>query len=153
MNTAKQFGAATGNLRRLLVAMTENAATLPDVTAERNILEQELGNAEEAKARQDAATGDKQLATQQLRDALARAKDAGLQLQNAAKFKLGARNEKLSAFQVAPLRKRGSKTKTQKLTKAQKAALLKQENEALKQEIDLLRKKEEPAPVSVAPAA
>src|SRR5436305_1660122 len=42
MNTAKQFGAATGNLRRLLVAMTENAATLPDVTAERNILEQAL---------------------------------------------------------------------------------------------------------------
>jgi hypothetical protein len=152
MNTAKRFGTETGNLKRLLVTAAENAALLPDITAERAVLEQELKSAEEAKARQDAALGEKQLATQQLWDALARAKDAGIQLQNAAKFKLGARSEKLASFQVAPLRKRGSKAKTQKLTKAQKAALLKQENEALKQEVELLRKKGEPVPVAAEPA-
>jgi hypothetical protein len=133
----------------LLVVVAENAATLPDVTVERTVLEQELGSAEEAKTRQDSATGEKQLATQQLKAALTRAKDAGNQLQNAAKFKLGARNEKLVAFQVAPLRKRG-KQKTPRLTKKQKAELMKQENESLKKELELLRSKEVPAPAPVA---
>jgi hypothetical protein len=150
MTTGKQFGATTGSLRRLLVAMAENAATLPDVTVEKTVLEQALGDAEVAKTRQDSALGEKQLATQQLNAALTRAKDAGNQLQNAAKFKLGSRNEKLVAFQVAPLRKRGKQKKAPALTKKQKAELLKQENESLKKELELLRSKEVPAP---APAA
>jgi N-acetyl-beta-hexosaminidase len=146
MANIRNFGAFTASVRRLVVAVRENAATLPDVSAELAVLEQALGSAEEAKTRQDAHIGNKQVATQDMQAALTRAKDAVIQLQNAAKFKLGPRNEKLSAFQVKPLRKH-SPRKSAKL-KAQEGELTKQENDLLKKEIELLKKKEEPAAAS-----
>jgi hypothetical protein len=112
-----------------------------------------LSSAEEAKTRQDTHIGNKQVATQDMQVALKRAKDAVIQLQNAAKFKLGPRNEKLSAFQVRPLRKhsprKSAKLKAQEEgLKLQEEELTKQENDLLKKEIELLKKKEEPAAAS-----
>jgi N-acetyl-beta-hexosaminidase len=117
------------------------------------ILEQALSSAEEAKTRQDTHIGNKQVATQDMQAALTRAKDVVIQLQNAAKFKLGPRNEKLSAFQVKPLRKhvsrKAAKLKVQEEElKKQEGELQKQENDLLKKELDLLKKKEEPAAAS-----
>jgi chromosome segregation ATPase len=132
--TSKTYGAKTGGLRRLLVAVEENAAALPDVAMERINLELALSSAEDAKNRQDSAVGNKQRATQELKEALARAEDAARQLQNAAKFKLGPRNEKLVVFQVTPLRKRGSRAAAQ---------LKRQEGELQRQESDLARKEAE----------
>jgi hypothetical protein len=131
-NESKSYGAVTGRIRRLLVALDENAGLLPDVSVERAALERELTAAEDAKSRQDAFGSDKQLATQELNAALLRAKDAVLRLQNAAKFKLGPRSEKLVAFQVTPLRRHPSRS----------AARLKQREEALQKKTEDLEAKE-----------
>ena len=154
------FKAVTSSLRRLLAMVAENAAVLPDVSAERSALEKELATADEAKRRQDTHTGDRQLATQDLNAALERAKDAAIQLRNAAKFKLGAKSEKLASFQVAPQRKHGPR-KSAQIKKAeaelqkQQAELQKQqeavqakEAEVLKMQAELLAKKAEAAQAS-----
>jgi hypothetical protein len=135
------FGAVTGGLRRLLVALAENAATLPDVTVERHGLEVALTAAEVAKNRQDAAVGNKQLATQELQSALASAKDAAIRLQSAARFALGPRSEKLVVFQVKPLRKRGSRAAAR--LRKQEEELRKQEAGLLKKEMELRRRKQQ----------
>jgi hypothetical protein len=134
------FGAETGRLRRLLVSLAENAGLLPDITVERHVLEQSLNTAEEAKSRQDAATGDRQLATQEMKTALVRAKDAATQLQSAVKFKLGARNEKLATFLVTPLRKHGSRAAAR--LRKQEQELRKQDADLVKKEVELLRRKQ-----------
>jgi len=141
----KNYPAFITGLRRLAVAVKENAALLPDVTAQVATMEEALNAAEDAKSRQDALKGDRQAATQDMRTALGRAQDMALQLQSAAKFKLGSRNEKLSSFQVVPLRKRGAR-KSAKLKaqeealKTQEADLQKQENDLLKMKVELLKK-------------
>jgi hypothetical protein len=134
------FGAETGRLRRLLVSLAENASLLPDITVERQVLERSLATAEEAKSRQDALKGDRQLATQEMKTALVRAKDAASQLQNAVKFKLGTRNEKLATFLVAPLRKHGSRTAAR--LRKQEEELRKQDADLVKKELELLRRKQ-----------
>jgi uncharacterized protein (DUF3084 family) len=134
------YGAVTGKIRRLLTAVGENAGTLPDVSVERHTLELALTNAEEAKARQDAAKGEKQLATQELHDALDRGKEAMRQLQSAAKFKLGARSEKLVVFQVVPLRKHGSRLAAQ--LRRQEKTLEKRDADLVKKEMELLRRRQ-----------
>ena len=139
-NDARNFGAKTGNMRRLLVKTAENAAALPDVAMERNRLETELAAAEEAKNRQDTHKAEKQRATKEMNEALTRAKDAAIQLQNAAKFKLGARSEILVAFQVAPQRKRGPRKGSQ--AKKQEAALQKLEAQLAKKEEELNNRKQ-----------
>jgi N-acetyl-beta-hexosaminidase len=130
-------------MRRLLVALEENAGLLPELSVERATLERELGAAEEAKSQQDAFTASRQLATQKMRAALGRAKDAVLQLQNAAKFKLGPRNEKLVVFQVTPLRRRGSRSAAR--LKRQEEELQKQQASLAKKEEELLQRRDEAA--------
>jgi hypothetical protein len=141
-------------MRRILVALAENAATLPDISAERAVLERELATVEEAKSRQDAFVGGKQRATQEMREAFVRAREAFLQLQNAAKFKLGPHNEKLASFQVKPLRKRGPRLTAKRKSKQEalaeweaklreKEAELSQQREnadLLKREVELLKR-------------
>lgn len=139
-NESRAYGAFTGKVRRLLVTLSENAATLPDVSVERAILERELTAAEEAKNRQDAFVGGKQRATQELGEALERAREAVMQLQSAAKFKLGPRNEKLASYLVKPLRKRGSRLATQ--LRKQEEALAKQEAGLLEKEAELIQQRE-----------
>jgi hypothetical protein len=140
-NESKAFGAVTGKIRRILVTLSENAATLPDVSVERAILERELTAAEEAKNRQDAFIGEKQLATQEIRVAIGRANEAVLQLQSAARFKLGPRNEKLASFLVKPLRKHTSRLAS-KLEKQQEA-LAKQEASLLEKEAELAQRRQD----------
>lgn len=134
------YGADTGKLRRLLVTIAENLSLLPDISAERQILEQSLAIAEEAKGRQDAARGDSQLATQQVKTALARAKDAAIQIRKAAVFKLGPRNEKLASFLVTPLRKRGPRAAAR--LQKQEEELRKQDAALIKKEVELLRRRQ-----------
>lgn len=102
----KTYGNTLDGFRRLQVAMQENADRMPDAAVERAALDTALVEAQDAKSRQDLHTSEKQLATQDLKEAIARGKDVARQIRSAAKFKLGPRNEKLVQFQVAPLRKR-----------------------------------------------
>jgi len=142
------FSAVTGSARRLLSVVADNPSEMPDVTLERSALERELAAAEEAKTRQDGHRGEKQLATQNMKAALESVREAAARLQNAAKFKLGAKNEKLVAFQVAPLRKRGPRKSAQlkKLEAAlqkQQADLQKQQEAVKAQEAEVLKKQAE----------
>jgi hypothetical protein len=138
--TSGTFGAITGKARRLLVTLAENADSLPDTTLERATLERELVAAEEAKSRQDAFVGEKQRATHQVKESLGRAKEAFIQLQSAAKFKLGPHNEKLASYLVKPLRRRGPRLSTK--LKKQEEELRRQEAGLREKELDLLRQKE-----------
>jgi hypothetical protein len=135
------YGLFTTSMRHLVSAVKDNPVLLPDVTAEVSTLEQALSSAEEAKKRQETHRWNKQLATQEMRSALGVAQNAAFQIQNAAKFKLGARSEALVAFQVKPLRKHGPRKSAQ--LKAQE-----EENERLKKEVELLKMKDEPAAAS-----
>lgn len=144
---SRALGAETGKMRRILVTLAENAATLPDVSVERSTLERELTAVEEAKSRQDAFVGEKQRATQQMSEAFGRAREAFLQLQSAAKFKLGPHNEKLVSFLVKPLRKRGpskaARLRKQEQALAQKEAKLaqqRQDADLLRREVELLKR-------------
>jgi hypothetical protein len=101
------YGDAITDLIRLLGAAEENAVQLPDIT----VIKLELGNvlnlAHDAKLRQDLHGSERQRATQDLKDALARGRDAAIQIRSAARLALGARNPKLVQFRVSPLRKHG----------------------------------------------
>jgi hypothetical protein len=147
------YGVFTTSMRHLVATVKDNPVLLPDVTAEVSVLEQALSAAEEAKKRQETHRWNKQVATQEINAALVSAQNAAIQIQNAAKFKLGARSEALVAFQVKPLRKHGSRKSAQlkaqeEALKEQEAVLQKQENELLKKEVELLRMKDEPAAAS-----
>jgi hypothetical protein len=138
---SRALGAETAKMRRILVTLAENAATLPDVSAERAVLERELTTVEDAKSRQDSFVGGKQRATQEMREAFGRAREAFLQLQSAAKFKLGPHNEKLASYQVKPLRKRGARQAVK--LKKQEEALAEQEAKLQKKEAELAQQKQD----------
>jgi hypothetical protein len=138
---SRALGAETAKMRRILVTLAENAATLPDVSAESAVLERELTTVEDAKSRQDSFVGGKQRATQEMREAFGRAREAFLQLQSAAKFKLGPHNEKLASYQVKPLRKRGARQAVK--LKKQEEALAEQEAKLQKKEAELAQQKQD----------
>jgi len=99
-------GDAVSDLTRLLSAAEENAAQLPDITVVKLELGSVLNLVQDAQGRQDFHLSERQRATLDLKDALARGRDAALQLRSAALLALGARNPKLVQFRVAPLGKR-----------------------------------------------
>lgn len=106
------FGMKTSNLKRLLVAVDENADSLPDVSVEKEIVQSALSDANDAVRRQDFHLVQRRQATKDVKAALARGLEAGNRIQNAVRFKLGNRDEKLLEFQLKPLRKRRSRRVT-----------------------------------------
>jgi hypothetical protein len=92
------------DLRGLSARTAENASDLPDITAERNTLDKSLEGFDDARKRQQIHEAERQKATQDMRTALGRGKEAARQIRLAVKVGLGARNEKLVLFNVAPLR-------------------------------------------------
>jgi hypothetical protein len=110
MPQINKYGDAVTDAQRLLVAMLENASSLPDVTAERTELELMLGGVQDAKSRQDFHNSERQRATQDLSAAINRYKEAAIQIRSIARAALGVRNAKLAQFRVQPLRKRKSRT-------------------------------------------
>jgi hypothetical protein len=92
------------DLRGLSARVAENAGNLPDITAELDALGKSLQLFDEARAQQQIHTAERQKATQDMRTALGRGKEAARQIRLATKFRLGARNEKLVLYNVAPLR-------------------------------------------------
>ena len=91
-------------LRGLAAQVAENASSLPDLTAEKNALDKALELFDEARKRQKIYTAERQKATQDMMAALVHGKEAARQIRFAAQLGLGARNEKLVLFNVAPLR-------------------------------------------------
>jgi hypothetical protein len=92
------------DLRGLSARTAENASDLPDITAERSALDKSLEGFDEARKRQQIHHAERQKATQDMATALGRGKEAARQIRLAVKVGLGARNEKLVLYNVAPLR-------------------------------------------------
>ena len=92
--------------KQLLAATEEHADELPDVEEERLQLQATLQRAEGVKARQQSHRASGQAATQELEEVLVRGREIAMSLRIAAKLGLGARNEQLVQFGVAPLRRR-----------------------------------------------
>jgi hypothetical protein len=92
------------DLRGLSARAAENASSLPDITAEKEALDKSLELFDEARTQQKIHEAEKQKATQDMKTALDRGKEAARQIRLATKFRLGARNEKLVLYNVAPLR-------------------------------------------------
>jgi hypothetical protein len=91
-------------LRALSNRVAEDADVLPAVTAEKSELDTSMGLFDDAQKRQKIYDAEKKKATQDMVTALGRSKEAARQVRLGAKLKLGARNEKLSLYNVAPLR-------------------------------------------------
>jgi len=104
MPRKKRLEDTVADLRGLSVTAADNADTLPDVTAERSELDKSLGLFNDAQKRQKIHDAEKRKASQDMVTALGRGKEAARQIRLGAKLSLGARNEKLSLFNVAPLR-------------------------------------------------
>lgn len=97
------------DLRGLSGTAADNADTLPDVTAERSELDKSLRLFDEARKRQKIHDAEKRKASQDMMTALGRGKEAARQIRLGAKLSLGARNEMLVLFNVAPLRTRAGR--------------------------------------------
>lgn len=90
----------------LLDAAERSPEVLPGIEVERQLVAQLLAEVRLLKARQDELTALRQQITQQLKDAVARGKEAAMQLRAVVKAKFGPRNERLVHFKVAPIRRR-----------------------------------------------
>lgn len=82
---------------------------LPAIEAERQVLVQVVAEVESLRTRQRELTAQKQRASQQLREAIERGKEATIQVRSVLRGKVGPKNELLTQFRVAPLRKRKRK--------------------------------------------
>jgi len=100
----KRLEEAVADLRGLADRVVENADILPDVTAEKSELDKSLGLFDDARKRQKIHDAERRKATQDVVTAVGRGQEAARQIRLGAKLSLGARNEKLSLFNVAPLR-------------------------------------------------
>jgi hypothetical protein len=92
------------DLRGLSERVAENVDILPDIAVEKGSLDRALGFFDEARKQQKIHEAEKRKATQDMVMFLGRGKEAARQIRLAAKLSLGARNEKLVLFNVAPLR-------------------------------------------------
>lgn len=101
------FAKVAQDWEQLLSAVQENQGILPDVQVEKEGLQQMLDAARALKARQESFKAARQQATQELKGLVQKGNDFAMQIRLAAKFKIGARSERLVQFNAAPLRKRG----------------------------------------------
>jgi len=96
-----------GDWELLLAAIAEHAPTMTGVEDLRSGLEQLLAQARAIKARQDTAAANRQRNTQELKEVLVQGRDFAMRIRGLAKAGLGPKNEGISRFAVAPLRRRG----------------------------------------------
>jgi len=98
----------------LLEATNRTPEVQPSMEQERQALAQTLAEIQSLRASQAELKALKQRVTQELKAAMARAKEQRTQVQSLAKGKLGPKNERLVHFNVAPQRKRPRKPKEDK---------------------------------------
>jgi len=86
----------------LINAAEENAALLPDVKAEQTELRETITEIKTLKLRQESLRAQRQQATQDLKKAIAKGQDLAGRIRDAAKFKIGRREERLVQFRITP---------------------------------------------------
>jgi hypothetical protein len=116
MATINAYGVLFREWESLVNAYQENAPTLGDIESLRAPLVSILARLKELKSRQENLEGARQQTTQEIRDLVEEGREVVRRLRVYAKARLGTRNERLTQFGVAPLRKRGSR-KQPSLTK------------------------------------
>lgn len=97
------------DFQELLRSTEATPDLLPAIEPERQVLVQVLADVERLRTRQAELTALKQRATQELREAIERGKEARIQVRSVLRGKVGPKNELLTQFKVAPLRKRKRK--------------------------------------------
>jgi hypothetical protein len=112
MPNSLAFNVAVPDWKEILAAAIEHAAILPDLTFERTALGGFIEQAETLRVRQLSLTATRQATTQELNNVIRAGQEVARHMRDAAKFKLGQRNEQIVQFKVAPLRKRPRKAAT-----------------------------------------
>lgn len=97
------------DLEALDIAITKNADLVPGVLKFREPLQGVLAKIRTLSATQKTLTADKQKVTQDLKAAVAEAKNLAIDIRAIIRGEVGSRSEKLVEFGVAPLRKRKAK--------------------------------------------
>jgi hypothetical protein len=96
----------------LLAAVGEHAESMPEVADLRAALEQHMARARALKARQDSAKATRQGLTQELSGELDKGRDVAMRIRGIAKARIGPKNEQITQFGVAPLRRRTRRAKS-----------------------------------------
>jgi hypothetical protein len=109
MSSRNSYPVLINNLKELLEAVNREPEVQPSIEEERQTLAQALAEVQSLRARQAELTALRQEATQQIKAALAQAKDAAIQVRSVVRGKIGPRNERLVHFKVTPIRKRRRK--------------------------------------------
>jgi ATP-dependent Zn protease len=113
MPAATSFADVIRDWERLMAAHTDNAEILAAAEAQRRALEEFLPKARELKARQESHDATKKQITQEIKALVKDGREAARRLRNAVKANMGTKNERLTQFNIAPIRERGArKTKS-----------------------------------------
>ncbi|HEV7505831.1 MAG TPA: hypothetical protein VGS07_13055 [Thermoanaerobaculia bacterium] len=91
-------------------AGAQNATLLPKSEAIRPELDVILVQARDLKIQQENLTGNRQAMTQRLKELKVAGQEVARKLRNQIKVELGAKNEHLVQFGIAPIRKQSRKT-------------------------------------------
>jgi hypothetical protein len=111
MASKNSFASLLTDFQELLTAVEKHPEVQPSMEAQRQGMVQALADVQTVKARQAELIALKQAATQQLKAAVAKAKESAIQVRSMVKGQIGPKDEVLVHFNVAPLRKRTRKPK------------------------------------------
>jgi len=106
MPNTGSYPAVIRDWQLLLAATAENAAKMPEAEDLRLALEQHLAATIALKATQDSAKANRQRMTQELNEMLDVGRELAMRVRGIAKARIGPKNEQISQFGVAPLRRR-----------------------------------------------
>lgn len=90
------------DIEELLEAVSREPELQPAIETERQFLAQALAEIHSLRGRQAELKSQRQVATQQLKAVLKKAKDAVFQIRSVLKGKVGPRDERLSHFKIVP---------------------------------------------------
>ncbi|HYU34673.1 MAG TPA: hypothetical protein VEW48_21180 [Thermoanaerobaculia bacterium] len=93
----------------LIDAVLRSPEVLPSVEPERQVLADILDDVQDLKARQEELNALRQEVTQKLLDTIARGKEVAIQIRSVLRGKVGAYNERLVHYNIAPIRRRPRK--------------------------------------------
>ncbi|HBL31940.1 MAG TPA: hypothetical protein DD490_34390 [Acidobacteria bacterium] len=99
------------DLQGLLDAIEKNPTAAQNLTQEREVLAETLGEIQTIKARQVELKALRQEATQQLTAALKRGRHQAIEIRSVIRGKVGLTSELLALFGISPLRPRQRKAK------------------------------------------
>jgi len=109
MSSINRFGDVMVDWDSLLAAYKQHAELLGIGEEDRALLAQARAQAWELKNLQESLRARKQEATQQLNEVVRQGKEVAMRMRSLARHRFGPRNEGLSQFRVAPIRKRKSR--------------------------------------------